>query len=144
MKILLIGAGNMGQTFAQSFLRSHIVSRDQLLILAKNGAQAELLAEKNLGRIFTDPAECLPLADLVIIGVKPQDSGLLFEKIRPFVDEQQPHAVLPEGVDDPGRGHPDQAFASNPARHCRMRRPHSVGLSGFNVAACASSAFETR
>ncbi len=98
MKILLIGAGNMGQTFAQSFLRSHIVGREDLLILAKNAVQADLLAEKNLGRIFTDPAECLPLADLVIIGVKPQDSGLLFEKLRPFVDPQQLFLSIMAGV----------------------------------------------
>lgn len=98
MKILLIGAGNMGQTFAQSFLRSHIVSRENLLILAKNGAQAEALLEKNLGRVFTDPAECLPLADLIIIGVKPQDSGALFEKISPFVDGQQLFLSIMAGV----------------------------------------------
>ncbi len=98
MKILLVGAGNMGQTFAQSFLRSHIASRDNLLILAKNEAQAAALSEKNLGRVFTDPAECLPLADLIIIAVKPQDSALLFEKIRPFTDPQQLVLSIMAGV----------------------------------------------
>lgn len=98
MKILLIGAGNMGQTFAQSFLRSHITSRDNLFILAKNGEQAARLTEMNLGRVFTDPSECLPLADLIIIGVKPQDSTTLFERIRPFVDGQQLFLSIMAGV----------------------------------------------
>jgi pyrroline-5-carboxylate reductase len=98
MKILLIGAGNMGQTFAQSFLRSHIVTHESLLILAKNQAQADALADRNLGKIYLEPAECLPLADLIILAVKPQDSSALFEKIRPFTDAQQLFLSIMAGV----------------------------------------------
>ncbi len=41
MNILVIGGGNMGLTYAQSFLRSHIVTPDQMLILEKSPEKAK-------------------------------------------------------------------------------------------------------
>ena len=36
MKILIIGGGNMGLTYAQSFLRSHITAKEDMMILEKS------------------------------------------------------------------------------------------------------------
>ena len=82
MKILIIGGGNMGMTYAQSFLRSHITSKDDMMILEKSPEKADVLAKKDIGTIYGHPKDCLPFADLVIFAVKPQDSPVLFENIR--------------------------------------------------------------
>ena len=40
----------MGLTYAQSFLRSHITSKEEMMILEKSPERAELLAKKTLAR----------------------------------------------------------------------------------------------
>ena len=66
MKILVIGGGNMGLTYAQSFLRSHITSEEGMMILEKSPTKAAELAEKNIGTVYATPEVCIPNADLII------------------------------------------------------------------------------
>ena len=47
MKILIIGGGNMGLTYARSFLRSHITSKEDMMILEKFEVQNGKLALNN-------------------------------------------------------------------------------------------------
>ncbi|NJK83542.1 MAG: pyrroline-5-carboxylate reductase [Saprospiraceae bacterium] len=98
MQILIIGGGNMGLTYAQSFLRSHITSPEHMMILEKSMDKAFSLAEKEIGTVYGKPNDCLPQADLVILAVKPQDSTALFEQIRPLVQEQQVFLSIMAGV----------------------------------------------
>ncbi len=98
MNILIIGGGNMGLTYAQSFLRAHIVTTDQLMILEKSGERAIELEKRQLGQIFNRPEECLPKADLVILAVKPQDSSVLFGQLRQQMDAQQVVLSIMAGV----------------------------------------------
>ncbi len=98
MKILIIGGGNMGLTYAHSFLRSHISNAEDMMILEKSPIKAEELAQKNIGTVFGTPEGCITKADLVIFAVKPQDSGAVFESIRPFVDSQQVFLSIMAGV----------------------------------------------
>ena len=85
MKILIIGGGNMGLTYAKSFVHSHITDRDKMMILEKSEEKQLALKQLNAGKIFSDPKDCLSKADLVIFAVKPQDAPALFESIRPWV-----------------------------------------------------------
>ncbi|MBR9923234.1 MAG: pyrroline-5-carboxylate reductase [Bacteroidetes bacterium] len=98
MKILIIGGGNMGRTYARSFLRGHVASPDQLFILEKSPDRAEALSKENVGTVFGHPEECMPAADLVILAVKPQDTSLLFEQIKPYVHPQQVFLSIMAGV----------------------------------------------
>ncbi|MEO0776761.1 MAG: pyrroline-5-carboxylate reductase [Bacteroidota bacterium] len=98
MKILIIGGGNMGLTYAQSFLRSHITSQEDMMILEKSPAKAAILATKDIGTVYGSPEDCLPGADLIILAVKPQDAPSLFEAIRPHVDPQQVFLSIMAGV----------------------------------------------
>lgn len=98
MKILIIGGGNMGLTYARSFIRSHITSKDNLMILEKSQAKAEAFSGKELGSAFFRPEECLSRADLVILAVKPQDSHKVFENIRAHVDPQQVFLSIMAGL----------------------------------------------
>lgn len=88
----------MGLTYAQSFLRSRIVTSDQLMVLCRTYEKANLLSQQQDGRFFSDPQHCVPEADLLILAVKPQDSARLFEQIRPFTQPGQVFLSIMAGV----------------------------------------------
>lgn len=98
MKILVIGGGNMGKTYARSLLRAHLVQPEDLMILERLEEKAEELREQSLGTIYTSPESCLAAADLIILAVKPQDSATLFTSLRPHADPQQVYLSIMAGV----------------------------------------------
>ena len=98
MNILIIGGGNMGLTYAKSFLRSHITSKEAMMILEKSPEKAELLAQQDIGTVFGSPEKCIKKADLIILAVKPQDTSTLFAAIQPLVDPQQVFLSIMAGV----------------------------------------------
>lgn len=98
MKILVIGGGNMGLTYAQSFLRSHITVKEDMMILEKSPKKAHELSKKDIGTVYGTPEICIAKADLIILAVKPQDSPILFEAIRTHVDPQQVFLSIMAGV----------------------------------------------
>ena len=81
MNILIIGGGNMGLTYAQAFLRSHITTREQLMILEHLPEKAVQLQELNIAQVFLDSKDCIKKADVIILAVKPQDSISLFSHL---------------------------------------------------------------
>lgn len=98
MKILIIGGGNMGMTYAKSFLHTHSVDKGNMLILEKSPEKAISLQNAGLGTVSSDPSKCLPPAELIILAVKPQDIDTLFPVIRPFVNPQQLFLSIMAGV----------------------------------------------
>jgi pyrroline-5-carboxylate reductase len=98
MKILILGGGNMGMTYAQSFLRTHIVVPEHLMVLCRTAEQAAVLSAAHEGRFFADPSACVPQADLAILAVKPQDAPYLFEQIRPLAIPGQVWLSIMAGV----------------------------------------------
>lgn len=98
MNILIIGGGNMGLTYAQSFLRSHITNKENMMILEKSPEKAVELRKKDIGTVYGTPEECLAKADLIILAVKPQDAPVLFSSIRDYIDPQQVFLSIMAGV----------------------------------------------
>jgi len=98
MKILIIGGGNMGITYAQSFLHSKITSVADLMILEKSSEKAAHLKSLEIATIYTSGETCLALADLIIIAVKPQDAPTLFEQLKVHVNAQQVYLSIMAGV----------------------------------------------
>ena len=98
MKILVIGGGNMGLTYAKSLLRAHLVQPQDLMILERSPAKAVELRQQNVGTIYDGPTDCLAAADLIILAVKPQDSAALFASLRPATDPQQVYLSIMAGV----------------------------------------------
>jgi pyrroline-5-carboxylate reductase len=98
MKVLIIGGGNMGLTYAKIFLRSHITDKSSMMILEKSPEKAAELATQDVGSVFGRPEECLRQADLIILAVKPQDAPGLFAAIRGLVDRQQVFLSIMAGV----------------------------------------------
>lgn len=88
----------MGQTYAQSFLRSHIVDTDQMMILEKSPEKARHLTTQNLGSIYGKAKSCVQKADLIILAVKPQDTQQLFEELNPLLNIHQIILSIMAGV----------------------------------------------
>ena len=98
MKILVIGGGNMGLTYARSFMHSHIVNTENMVILEKSYKKAEELEKLDVGTIYGEPGEYIKSCDLIILAVKPQDIHVLFDSIAPFIDHQQVIMSIMAGV----------------------------------------------
>ncbi|MCP4294002.1 MAG: NAD(P)-binding domain-containing protein [Proteobacteria bacterium] len=98
MRILIIGGGNMGLTFVHSFLRSHIASKENVMILEKSHERAAILRKKDVCKVYGEPDGCIESADLIIFAVKPQDAHHLFKKMKPYVDPQQVFLSIMAGL----------------------------------------------
>ena len=98
MKILIVGGGNMGKTYARSFLHSHISNKQDLMILEKSADRWADLEKEDIGSVCKHPKDCLEQADLVILAVKPQDSAQLFSTMKEIVDPQQVFLSIMAGV----------------------------------------------
>ncbi len=98
MKTLIIGGGNMGITYAHSFLKARVAEEKDLMILEKSEDRAQLLNSQNVGSVYGTPEDCLKKADLIILAVKPQDTSMLFDTIRPYMDAQQVVLSIMAGV----------------------------------------------
>jgi pyrroline-5-carboxylate reductase len=91
MTVLIIGGGNMGSTFAESFLSAHIIRPNQLLILEVNEARVAYLKEKDRGIIKTEVGDYISEVDLIVLAVKPQTINQIYPNIRPFL---KPHQLV--------------------------------------------------
>lgn len=89
MKVLIIGSGNMGKTYARSFLASRFIAAENLYILDKNSSQAMSIPEITATNVFTVAGQFVKEADIIILAVKPQDFQELSESIRGLVDGKQ-------------------------------------------------------
>ena len=98
MNILIAGGGNMGLTYAQSFLRTHVVEREQLMILEHLEEKVPQIKSMNIGSVHLSAKECVKKADVIILAVKPQDSDALFEQIRPHITEGQVYLSIMAGI----------------------------------------------
>ena len=88
----------MGLTFARSFLKTHIVTSENMLILEKSMKKAEELKKLEIGTVFGEPGAYIKDADLIILAVKPQDTESLFSKMKGYIDDQQVILSIMAGV----------------------------------------------
>jgi len=94
----MIGAGNMGATYAEGMSKSKLLSNHRLQIYDKNVEVLDTLREKDIFDIYTDLESCLPKADIVIIAVKPYHKEELFKEMQPMINENQMFVSLMAGV----------------------------------------------
>ena len=98
MKVLVIGAGNMGLTYAEGMAASPYLNKRKLMVFDVSPDRVSLLKEMGIFDVYDDIEDCLPTADIVFLAVKPYHSEGLFEKIRPLVNENQIFVSLMAGV----------------------------------------------
>jgi pyrroline-5-carboxylate reductase len=98
MKILIIGGGNMGKTYADSFLANHAIQKDDLYILEHFEEKVNYFKSIGFKNVFFKPDEYIKEIDLIILAIKPQDTQTLFPKIRPYISDNQTILSIMAGV----------------------------------------------
>ena len=89
MKILIVGYGNMGKTYANSFISSRFIKPEDIFVLVRNenfSTPESKIPKFNFSHI---PTQKIRDFDIVILAVKPQDFGILAETIKPFLIDSQ-------------------------------------------------------
>lgn len=98
MKVLVIGAGNMGLTYAEGMASSPLLNKHKLRIFDTDPKKIETLKQQPQFDVYESLDECLPTSDLVFIAVKPYHSEALFDKMKPMLNDQQIFVSLMAGV----------------------------------------------
>ena len=98
MKLLVIGAGNMGLTYAESMSKSTLLGSKRLQIYDTDPNKIARLKKEKHFEVFTDLKDCLPKADIVFIAVKPYHSDALFENMMTLIHQEQIVVSLMAGV----------------------------------------------
>lgn len=84
-KIVVIGGGNMGYTYAEGIYNAKIADIE---ILQRPGARYEEIKAMNKVAV-TDNDEVIKSADIVFLAIKPQIAPSVFEKIKQYVNSKQ-------------------------------------------------------
>jgi pyrroline-5-carboxylate reductase len=98
MKVLVIGAGNMGLAYARALVKSEFLNKTNLMISDTNPEKTAELKKISRFDVFTDLSECLPKADIVFIAVKPYHSEELMTKLKPMMHKDQIVISIMAGV----------------------------------------------
>jgi len=89
MKIGIIGCGNMGMAFANSFIQYNLVSKENLLLIEKSAERGAVLQEQKAGVVVDTISEKLGEVDLIILSVKPQDFPSVASEAQKFIKPKQ-------------------------------------------------------
>ncbi len=98
MKILVIGGGNMGLTYAEGMSKSFLLNRHKLMIYDKSPDLIASLKKQEIFDVYDTIEACLPNADIVFIAVKPYHSEELFKEIKPLINKEQIFVSIMAGV----------------------------------------------
>ena len=92
MRIAIIGFGNMGKTYANSFMSSGFVGASDVLILNRTNIEENNNFGIDSTNFYTEPNPRIFESDIVILAVKPQDFKQLAAEIKLFLNSE--HVVL--------------------------------------------------
>lgn len=98
MKVLVIGAGNMGLTYSEGMAESSLLNKRKLMIYDVSSQVTQSLKESGKYDVYEDLEKAASVADIIFLAVKPYHSDELFEKMKPFLNKQQILVSLMAGV----------------------------------------------
>ncbi len=84
-RIAIVGCGNMGLTYARTFLQYDLLDADRLLLVEKSDERKEKLKELQAGRITGGVTSEIEDVEMIFLCVKPQDFPALAPLLRPHV-----------------------------------------------------------
>jgi len=98
MKIAIVGYGNMGKTYAGSFIHSRFIKADDIFVFSRS-----IPAEKETfgipaGNFFTEINPGISEVDIVILSVKPQDFSSVSANLKNFISDKQVLLSVMAGV----------------------------------------------
>jgi pyrroline-5-carboxylate reductase len=90
MRVLIAGFGNMGKTYAHSFIASRFIQPADLFVL-DHKLPPELENQKGIQKnnFYTAPDKYVGTCDIILLAVKPQDFTTLATQLRPFIHSEQ-------------------------------------------------------
>jgi pyrroline-5-carboxylate reductase len=83
LHIAVLGTGKMGGILVQAFLRSGLVPSDHLVATVAHEARAQVLSKQFGIAVTTDNKQAAQSADVILLGVKPQQLGDVVRGIAP-------------------------------------------------------------
>ena len=98
MRVLVIGAGNMGLTYAEGMAESPLLRRHKLRLYDTDPKKIKSLNKDSRFYVFDNLEDCLPKADIIFIAVKPYHSEGLFTQMKSIVNDNQIFVSLMAGV----------------------------------------------
>ncbi|MBU2952098.1 pyrroline-5-carboxylate reductase [Tamlana agarivorans] len=98
MKVLVIGAGNMGLTYAEGMSKSTLLKNNNIMVLDNSEEKLKQLDEIPYFDAHRDLKDCVPAADIIFIAVKPFHAASVFENIKPYTNKEQIIVSVMAGV----------------------------------------------
>jgi pyrroline-5-carboxylate reductase len=98
MKVLVIGAGNMGLTYSEGMSSSNYLNRRKLMVYDVSADVTARLKKEGRYDVYEKLSDCVSIADIVFIAVKPYHSEELFCEIKEMVRDEQIFVSLMAGV----------------------------------------------
>lgn len=98
MKVLVIGAGNMGLTYAEGMSKSKLLKKQNIMVLDKSEEKLEELNQISYFDAFSELRDCVPQADIIFVAVKPYHAESVFKAINTLVQPQQILVSIMAGV----------------------------------------------
>ena len=98
MKILVIGAGNMGLTYAEGMSKYKLLKKKNIMVLDNSEEKLEALNEISHFDAFKELSDCVPKADIIFIAVKPYHAENLFKALKKLTKPGQILVSIMAGV----------------------------------------------
>lgn len=98
MKVAIIGCGNMGMAFANSFIQYNLVQKADLLLVEKNQERGVQLQEQKSGIVVDTISSKISQADLIILSVKPQDYPAVSFDLKSYIKKSQVVLSIMAGI----------------------------------------------
>lgn len=98
MKVLVIGAGNMGLTYATGMSKSKILKKRNIMVLDKSKETLDKIEKIAHFDAMDKLEDCVPQADIIFIAVKPYHAEELFERMKPLMNSNQMIVSIMAGV----------------------------------------------
>ncbi len=98
MRILVIGAGNMGYTYAEGMSKSKLLKKRNIMILDKSAETRDRMESLLRYDVYDDVSKCAPGADIIFIAVKPHHAADLFKELQPHLSSEQIIISIMAGV----------------------------------------------
>ncbi|MDW7694390.1 pyrroline-5-carboxylate reductase [Flammeovirgaceae bacterium SG7u.111] len=89
MKVLVIGAGNMGLAYAKGLLTSDFLTGSSLMIADTDPDKIQELKKESRFDVYSNLEDCVPKADIIFVAVKPFHSEELFNNIKHLMTPDQ-------------------------------------------------------
>lgn len=88
----------MGKTYADAFIANHAVAQQNLYILEHYPEKVAFFKSLGFEHVFFEVGDYVSHMDVVILAIKPQDTGALFPRLAPLIQAHQIILSIMAGV----------------------------------------------